>query len=175
MLVDRRPHLTAHGVQYFAHLAKTLTLITDNARHPAFALTGALDNLHVLYHPAGVDLRAAMQQLRARGVRRLTLQAGGTLSGAFLRAGLIGLVDLVIAPVLVGGADTPTAVDGGWLTRVEQLYALQPLQRLSCEALSDSYVRLRYRAHRPTAAYPHGVGSRTGPIPSCAARGPVPR
>ena len=81
------------------------------------------------------------------GVKRIALQAGGALNGAFLRA---GLTDLAIAPVLVGGADTPTAIGGTSLPCKEESHALQPLELLSCQAPSDSYVRLRYRAgHRP--------------------------
>ena len=37
------------------------------------------------------------------GCERLTIQSGGTLNGLFLREGLFDYVDIVVAPVLVGG------------------------------------------------------------------------
>lgn len=51
-----------------------------------------------------VDLAGALGQLAERyGVREVRVDAGGTLNGALLRAGLVDEVSLVIAPYLVGG------------------------------------------------------------------------
>ena len=43
---------------------------------------------------------------------RLTIQSGGTLNGLFVRNKLIDYVNIVIAPILVGGKNVPTLVDG---------------------------------------------------------------
>ena len=70
-----------------------------------------------------------------------------------MREGLIDFVDVVVAPVLVGGRDTPTLVDGPSLTSVEKLTRLCTLELLGCEALQDSCVRLRYRVAQPSQYY----------------------
>ena len=67
------------------------------------------------------------------------------MNAALLRAGLVDYVDLVVAPVVVGGADTPTLVDGPSLTTRDELSQLVSLELLGCDALRDSYLRLRYR------------------------------
>lgn len=70
-----------------------------------------------------------------------------------VREGLVDFVDVVVAPLFVGGRDTPTLVDGPSFTSVRELSSLCPLELLSCEALRDSYVRLRYRVAQPSQDY----------------------
>lgn len=50
----------------------------------------------------GVDLSAALGVLHARGVRSVLLEAGPTLAGAFVDAGLVDRVVAYVAPVLLG-------------------------------------------------------------------------
>ena len=76
------------------------------------------------------------------------MQSGGTLNAALLRARLIDAIDIVVAPVLVGGKDTPTLVDGSSLTSLDELSQLVALELVSCDLLRDSYLRLRYRVVR---------------------------
>ena len=58
---------------------------------------------------------------------------------------LCDFVDLVVAPVLIGGKDTATLIDGPSLTSREELSGLGVLKLESCTVLEDSYIRLRYR------------------------------
>ena len=78
----------------------------------------------------------------------MTSQSGGTVNGLFLREKLIDFVDVVVAPVLVGGKDTPTLVDGRSLRSSEELSQLGVLKLLDCAVMEDSYLRLRYRVVR---------------------------
>ena len=70
------------------------------------------------------------------------------MNGLFLRAKLIDYVDIVVAPVLIGGKDTSTLIDGPSITTKEELSDLGVLKRIRCEALEDSYLRLRYQVIR---------------------------
>lgn len=79
------------------------------------------------------------------GCKRLTIQSGGTLNGLFLRNKLIDYIDIVVAPVLIGGKDTSTLIDGSSITSMEELNLLGVLQLETCEVLEDSYIRLRYQ------------------------------
>jgi len=49
-----------------------------------------------------VDLRALVEDLYARGVRRLMVEGGGTVHTQFLTAGLADELHLVVAPFFVG-------------------------------------------------------------------------
>ena len=55
----------------------------------------------------GLDLNAVLSQLGQRGVNELQVEAGATLSGALLKAGLVDELLLYIAPVLLGERGRP--------------------------------------------------------------------
>jgi len=59
-----------------------------------------------------VDPRAALRELHRRGVRRLLLEAGGALTGRFLRGGLVHQVMAFVAPVVLGGDAAPSPFHG---------------------------------------------------------------
>lgn len=145
VLLDNR-HLTAHGIRYFCALAKKCVLITTNRDHPAYTVKAG--NLHIIYQEQ-LSLRGALTQLRSDfGCERLTVQSGGTVNGLFLREKLIDFVDIVVAPVLIGGKDTPTLIDGNSLTSGKALMGLSVLKLIECTPLQDSYVRMRYQVIR---------------------------
>jgi diaminohydroxyphosphoribosylaminopyrimidine deaminase/5-amino-6-(5-phosphoribosylamino)uracil reductase len=55
----------------------------------------------------GLDLRAVMSQLAQRGIGELQVEAGATLCGGLLRAGLVDELLLYVAPVLLGERGRP--------------------------------------------------------------------
>ena len=142
VLLDNH-HLTKHGVEYFCELSKQAVIITSNASHPAFNVKA--DNLHIIYQEQP-SLHKALERLKTEcGCERLTVQSGGTINGLFLREKLFDYVDIIVAPLLIGGKDTSTLIDGDSLMSKTELSKLGVLKLLACEALKDSYVRLRYQ------------------------------
>ena len=142
VLLDNR-HLNAHGVRYFCARSKQFVLITTNREHPAFDV-GA-ENLHIIFQET-LSLTDALSVLKDRfGCERLTIQSGGTVNGLFLREKLLDYVDIVVAPVLIGGRDTATLIDGPSLQTRDELTQLGALRLIEARALRDSYVRLRYQ------------------------------
>ena len=136
-------HLTEQGVRYFCAQSKTFVLVTSNRSHPAFDVKE--ENLHIIFQEK-TDLRAALVRLKKDfGCDRLTVQSGGTVNSLFLREKLFDYVDLVVAPVLVGGKNTSTLIDGASLIKREELSALGVLKLEDCKVLEDSYIRLRYK------------------------------
>ena len=136
-------HLTEHGVRYFCALSERFVLITTNPNHPAFGIRA--DNLSIILQET-LSLEGALSRLKNDfGCERLTVQSGGTLNGLFLREKLLDFVDIVVAPVLIGGKDTPTLIDGASLTHEAELSGLGVLELEDCEVLKGSYLRLRYR------------------------------
>ncbi len=59
-----------------------------------------------------VELRCFMERLYEMGIRKLLLEGGGTLNFSMLREGLVDEVRVAIAPVIVGGREAVTLVDG---------------------------------------------------------------
>ena len=103
------------------------------------------ENLHIIYQDKFVPADMLRQLKEQFGCERLTIQTGGTLNGLFLRDKLFDFVDIVVAPVLVGGKATTTLIDGDAILSVEQLSALGVLELESVQPLEQSYIRLRYK------------------------------
>ena len=82
----------------------------------------------------------------------MTIQTGGTLNAVFLSAKLIDHVDLVVAPILVGGKDTPTLIDGESPRTLGDLDRLGVLRLDVCDMLEDSWLRLRHTVVNASAA-----------------------
>ena len=136
-------HLTEHGVRYFCAKSKTFVLITSNPKHPAFLLHE--ENLHIIFQKE-LDLRSALDRLKNEfDCDRLTVQSGGTVNSLFLREKLFDFIDIVVAPVLIGGKDTSTLIDGVSLQSVTELNKISALKLIECTTLQDSYLRLRYQ------------------------------
>lgn len=136
-------HMTEHGVQYFCARSKEFVLITTNKTHPAFNIKA--DNLHIIYQE-NLSLEDALIELKKNhGCERITIQSGGTVNGMFLREKLFDYVDIVVAPVLIGGKETSTLVDGVALTKENELDKLGVLSLIGCDVLENSYIRLRYK------------------------------
>ena len=142
VLIDNH-HLRESGVRYFCALSRKFVLITTNKDHPAFAVDE--ENLHIIYQDT-LSLPSALEILKTEySCIRITIQCGGTLNSLFLREKLFDYVDLVVAPVLIGGKDTATLIDGNSLMSEKELKQLGVLQLQNCTVLEDSYLRLRYR------------------------------
>ena len=58
---------------------------------------------------------------------------------------LFDYVDIIVAPILVGGGDTPTLIDGESIRTSADLYKLGVLQLEKAETLMNSYIRLSYK------------------------------
>ena len=136
-------HLSEHGVRYFAARSRQAVIITSNPFHPAFHVPA--ENLHIIYQEEP-SLKDALRRLKSEcGCDRLTVQSGGSVNSLFLREKLLDYVDIVMAPVLIGGRDTPTMIDGPSLKSVSQLQDAGILRLEKCSVLEDSYIRLQYR------------------------------
>lgn len=81
-----------------------LRLHADDIRPQA--QTG-VENLGIARCAGGLDLHAALAALAARGINEVQTEAGATLSGALLSAGLADELLLYIAPVLLGERGRP--------------------------------------------------------------------
>ena len=145
IIIDRKPHLNEKGIEYLCNWVDILFLVTDNKNHPAYRLLNKFDNLKIIYYE-NIDLTKMMKDLKNNYyVERITIQSGGTLNCEFLRGNLIDYVNIVIAPILVGGSTTNTLIDGKAISKVEELSQLKALELMETHVLQNSYIQLKYK------------------------------
>lgn len=148
VLVDNKPWLTTNGCTYFAKRSEIFYLITTNNNHPAFALQEQYDNIRILLYKGDIDFIDVFRQFKEEyNIERVTIQTGGTLNAKLLRLGLIDYVSLVIAPCLIGGADTPSLIDGESLRTTKDLINIKTLKLLRINQLDHSYLHVQYEVH----------------------------
>lgn len=96
-----------------------------------------------------LNLTQLLEDLYSKyNAENLTIQSGGTLNGLFVRNKLIDFVNIVIAPIIVGGKDVATLVDGDSITNENELNKLMPLELMECNKLEDSYIQLKYKVKK---------------------------
>jgi riboflavin biosynthesis pyrimidine reductase len=102
------------------------------------------DVSYIFAGPNGEDLPGAMAQLAAVfGVKKLLLEGGGSINGAFLRHRLIDEFSTLIYPAVDGLAGSPSIVDYNGRDG-ERPGAGQALRLIGCETLEGGMVWLRH-------------------------------
>ncbi|SDL70792.1 diaminohydroxyphosphoribosylaminopyrimidine deaminase / 5-amino-6-(5-phosphoribosylamino)uracil reductase [Nonomuraea maritima] len=80
------------------------------------------DLLRLPRHDGGLDLRALLRELAARGVVSVFLEGGPTLAGAFVAQGLVDRVVAYLAPALLGSG--PAALGAAGVCTISELHRL---------------------------------------------------
>ncbi len=142
VLIDNKPHLTKDGISYLSKWLKQVVIVTTNKNHPAISMS--LDNVKVELQDEFNVLDILYRLKTVYHVNRLTIQSGGKMNGLFLREKCFDYIDVVVAPLLVGGKDTSTLIDGESITTTNELSLLSACRLIECQQLENSFVRLRY-------------------------------
>jgi diaminohydroxyphosphoribosylaminopyrimidine deaminase/5-amino-6-(5-phosphoribosylamino)uracil reductase len=104
VVLDERGRLPANASLLTDGNAPTLAVHADDVV-PDY--DDAVSAFAVRRAPGGLDLNAVLSQLGQRGVNELHVEAGATLSGGLLTAGLVDELLIYIAPVLLGERGRP--------------------------------------------------------------------
>lgn len=142
VIIDNKQHLSEQGLKYLCALCKRLVIATNRINY----VKTDDENLDILYYEGEIDFTDLFKALKEKyDVEDLTIQSGGTLNSEFLRENLIDYVRIVVAPVLVGGKETATLIDGESIIKAEDLHKLKALKLIEIKRLEDSYIELFYR------------------------------
>lgn len=66
----------------------------------------------IRYETERVDILLLLQELYNRGIRKLLVEGGGSTNFEFIKEKLADEIRIAISPTVVGGANSPTLVDG---------------------------------------------------------------
>ena len=143
VIIDNKPHLNDSGIAYLCKWVKQLILVTTYKNHPDCSMD--ISNLSII-HQDELNLTNLLKVLKNEyDVERITIQSGGTLNERFLREKLFDYINIVIAPILIGGKETASLIDGNSITKSSQLNLLGALKLEECNVLKDSYIQLKYK------------------------------
>lgn len=106
--------------------ARTIIATTSNASSEKIS---ALKNLGVEIIFAGsgerVDLKILMQALAEREITSVLVEGGGTINFSLLSAGLVDKVLAFVAPKIIGGKNSLTAVEGAGFEKLSDAVTLK--------------------------------------------------
>jgi riboflavin biosynthesis pyrimidine reductase len=88
---------------------------------------------------------------RDLGVKRLLLEGGGGANGAFLRAGLVNEINLVICPAVDGAKDAPSVFDSSD-AEAGQSAPVNAMTLERSQAMEGGVVLLRYRLQNASSS-----------------------
>lgn len=142
VVVDTRGRIPPMA-NVFSGAARTLVATSEHAPagwRASIEATGA----EVISLPlAGdhVDVRALVKELGARDIVTLLVEGGGVIHGSFFDARLVDKVMAVIAPMIVGATEAPTAVSGKGADRMAGATHLRDItvERLGEDVLVTGY------------------------------------
>lgn len=145
VILDDKPYLQEQGIRYLSKWVRKLFLVTANNNHPAITLAKLFNNIDIIKYDTKVNLADLFNRLKSiYSINKITIQSGGTLNASLIRIGLIDHLSIVVVPVIIGGKDTATLVDGESLHSSKELDKLCPLRLIGVKSLENSYLHLKY-------------------------------
>jgi len=137
-------HLKLSGLENLSNKLKKLFLVTTNKEHPVFNLDKK--NIEVIVYDNEIDFNDLFFKLYNKyKIENLTIQSGGTLNSILLRNDLIDYLSIVVAPILVGGKNTPTLIDGNNIINDIDLKNIKTCDLEAVKVLKNSYLHLNYK------------------------------
>lgn len=128
---------------------RVLLLVGDASSRRARALAArpGVEVVEVATVDGHVEPASALAALHARGVRRLLLEGGPRVAGAFLAAGLVDQVAALLTPRLLGADGAPTALAGTPFSDLATAPTLTDVRvrRVGVDVLVEGYVAPRGR------------------------------
>jgi diaminohydroxyphosphoribosylaminopyrimidine deaminase/5-amino-6-(5-phosphoribosylamino)uracil reductase len=152
-----RPHGTAHGVRQplrvvvdsggripeqanILHVPGQVLLATTERAPLPWRSIMRNEGAEVLVLPerqGHVDLEELVAELGRRDVLYLLVEGGGRVLGSMFDLDLVDRVQAIIAPLIIGGVDAPTAVEG---EGIEQMAHATRLADVTVERFGDDLV-----------------------------------
>jgi diaminohydroxyphosphoribosylaminopyrimidine deaminase/5-amino-6-(5-phosphoribosylamino)uracil reductase len=88
------------------------------------------------------DLLELLRELASRGVLSLLVEGGGMVLGSFFDRRLVDKVQAIVAPMIIGGERSPSAVAGHGVHRLDEAIRLREavVERLGGDLLVTGYV-----------------------------------
>lgn len=141
-VVDNK-HLSGIGVINLMKEYDHVVVFTSNTKHPALSIQGDKLNVHV-----GINFGIAKvlsMLYKWYSCECITIQTGATTNADLLKLHMIDYIDFIVAPVLIGGNNTPSVIGGDSIMLENDLSRIALMEFMSCKPLGRNYIRLHYK------------------------------
>ena len=121
-----------------------ITILQENVSDAYIAHLRQASVSYVFAGKDSLDLPLAVRKLKEHfGIEKMLLSGGGIVDWAFLQAGLIDEISLVIPPVIDGGTGLASAFDD---SAFAANHSPKPLSLIDVQRLDGGCIWLRYQA-----------------------------
>ena len=135
----RRRPLVRVVIEQFVQLSPESQLVqtSDTAPVIIFACNesdaGTLDALQsrgveVISQGSALDLHSTLDELGRRSIQSVLVEGGASLAGLLLEAGLVNKVTFFVAPMIMGGQDSASAVGGAGAEMIAEAIQLEKVE-----------------------------------------------
>lgn len=144
VIVDSNARIPLDSKVVTDRLARTIVAVTSNAPREKIS---ALKTRGVEIIKAGdserVDLNILMRELAEREITSVLVEGGGTINFAMLEAGLVDKIFAFVAPKIIGGTNSLTAVEGAGFSKLSDAVSLKNFtaEKIGDDFLLSGYVR----------------------------------
>ena len=148
VIVDSRCRTPARA-QTLSQPGSTLIATVDGApqQNVAQLEQAGAEVLALPADPDGrVEMRNLLEELGRRGIVNLLVEGGGVVLGSLFDAGLVDKVHAFIAPVIIGGKDAASPVEGQGIEVMTQAWNIN---RPTLRAIGPDWLVVGYTAQRP--------------------------
>lgn len=129
VVLDERLQLGPNSKLAITAQEAPVLIFTSQDADEASAAKLSMRGVEVLRIEGGSrNLRAVLEELARRSLQSVLLEGGGKIAGAFLDAQLINKATFFIAPIIIGGADAPSAIAGKGAERMADALRLRRVE-----------------------------------------------
>lgn len=97
---------------------QTIIAVTHNASSRKIKEIQKKGAQVLVYGNGKVNLRNLFQQLEKMGLKKIIVEGGGEINWSVLKLGLVNELVVTISPVVIGGRDAKTLVEGKGITNI---------------------------------------------------------
>ena len=97
---------------------QTIIAVTHNASSRKIKKIQKKGAQVLVYGNGKVNLRNLFQQLEKMGLKKIIVEGGGEINWSVLKLGLVNELVVTISPVIIGGRDAKTLVEGKGFTNI---------------------------------------------------------
>lgn len=129
-----------------AHRIRTLVAVTSRARVDDIKKIESSGAIALVAGKQTVDLRKVFSVLKNIGIRKTLVEGGGELNWSVLRQGLLTDLIVTVAPIIAGGRNATTLVEGEGYPTISKAIKMN-LTKLSRQ--KNGEVVLHYKLQQP--------------------------